>query len=132
MNVGDQQAIKKSWNNRELAGDLLIRENEARFDGTSITRGGFANPDIAWRGIKDSRVEPWKRIADRVGIALDDLNPETRDQSFNDAYVFLRDEAYYWGPFYSNFPWGVGSRVKTYEPWSLVPYFTAVWTIELN
>ncbi|MCZ6535487.1 MAG: ABC transporter substrate-binding protein [Chloroflexi bacterium] len=132
VNVGDQQAIKKSWNNRELAGDLLIRENEARFDGTSITRGGFTNPDIAWRGIKDPRVEPWKRIADRAGIALDDLNTETRDKSFNEAYVFLRDEAYYWGPFYSNLPWGVGSRIKTYEPWSLVPYFTAVWTIELN
>ena len=132
VNVGDQSAIKAQWNNRELAGSLLIRENEARFDGTSITRGGFTNPETRWRGVKDPRIEPWKRISDRAEVALDDLNPDTRDQSFNEAYEFLRDEAYYWGPFYSNLPWGVGPRVKSYAPWTLVPYFTAIWTVELK
>jgi ABC-type transport system substrate-binding protein len=132
VNIGDQQAIKQSWNNRELSGGLLMRENEARFDGTSLTRGGFTNPDMPWRALKDSRIEPWKSIADRVGVALDDINPDTRDQSFNDAYEYLRDEAYFWGPFSSNLPWGVGPRIKSYEPWSLVAYFTAAWSIELN
>ena len=132
VEIGDQAAIKDRWNNRELPGDLLIGDNEARFDGTSITRGGFANPNTAWRAVKDARVEPWKTIADRAGIALDDINEATRHQSFNEAYEYLRDQAYYWGPFSSNVPWGVGPRLKSYEPWTLVPYFTAVWTIELK
>ncbi len=132
VEIGDQAAIKDRWNNRELPGDLLIRDNEARYDGTSITRGGFANPNVAWRAVKDPRVEPWKTIADRAGIALDDINDATRHQSFNEAYEYLRDQAYYWGPFSSNVPWGVGPRLKSYEPWTLVPYFTAVWTIELK
>jgi len=132
VNVGDQQPIKKAWNNRELPGSFLLRTNEARFDGTSITRGGFADPETAWRAVKDPRIEPWKRIFDRAGIALDHINPDTRDKRFTEAYKILRDQAHWYGPFSSNVPWGLGPRIKTYEPWILVPYFTAVWTTELN
>ena len=55
-----------------------------------------------------------------------------REQQFNDAYKFIRDESMHWGPFYANVPWGAGPRVANYEPWKLVPYFTAPWTISLK
>ena len=132
VNVGDQQSIKAAWNNRQYAGDVLIRTNEARYDGTSITRGSYTNPDIAWRATADSRVEPWKSIADQVHVALNDINPETRPDSFTDVYRYLQDLSYTYGPFSSNVPWGVGPRIKKYEPWTLVPYLTGIWTIELN
>lgn len=132
VNVGDQQSIKKAWNNRLLAGSFLLRTNEARYDGTSITRGGYTNPNTAWRIVSDPAVEPWKSFADIANTAIGDVNTETRAQSFTDAYKLLREEAHWYGPFSSNIPWGVGSRVKSYEPWILVPYFTAPWTIELK
>ena len=132
VEVGEQQSIKAAWNNRQYGGDVLIRTNEARYDGTSLVRGGYTNPDIAWRPISDPRIEPWKTIAAPVHLALNDLNPDTRPQSFNKTYIYLRELNYTWGPFSSNVPWGVGPRIKTYQPWTLVPYFTAVWTIELN
>ena len=132
VNVGDQQSIKAAWNNRQYAGDVLIRTNEARYDGTSITRGSYTNPDIAWRATSDSRVEPWKSIADRVHVALNDIDLETRPDSFTEVYKYLQDLSYTYGPFSSNVPWGVGPRIKKYEPWTLVPYLTGIWTIELN
>ena len=73
VNVGDQQSIKAAWNNRQYGGDVLIRTNEARYDGTSLVRGGYTNPDIAWRPISDPAVEPWKTIAAPVHPALNDL-----------------------------------------------------------
>ncbi|MCY3691684.1 MAG: ABC transporter substrate-binding protein, partial [Chloroflexi bacterium] len=39
--VGDAAATRQQWNNREFPGDVLVRTNEARFDGTSITQGGY-------------------------------------------------------------------------------------------
>ncbi|MEE8158962.1 MAG: ABC transporter substrate-binding protein [Dehalococcoidia bacterium] len=132
VNVGDQQSIKKAWNNRQLPGSFLLRTNEARFDGTSITRGGYTNPKIAWRILDNPEVEPWKSIADIANRAIADVNIETRAQSFTETYKELREMAHWYGPFSSNIPWGVGPRIKTYEPWILVPYFTAVWTIELK
>jgi hypothetical protein len=131
VNIGDQGAIKDVWNNREIPGDVLIRDNEARYDGTSITRGGFCNVGTAWRAVKDPAFEPWKTICGEASKALDDAS-STREASFQTAYKYLRDESLMWGPFFSNVPWGIGPRVASYEPWTLVPYFTAPWTIELK
>ena len=49
--VGDAAATRQQWNNREFPGDVLVRTNEARFDGTSITQGGYLNEAIAWRAV---------------------------------------------------------------------------------
>lgn len=135
VNVGDASAVRAEWNNRQLPGTVLIRTNEARFDGTSIMTGAWTNPDIAWRAIKGPDFEPFASTSvPAARKALADLNPATRSASFNEAYKVLKDENLYWSAFYTNLPWGVGPKIKqgSYVPWTLVPYVTAIWTAEPN
>ncbi|MCH8062398.1 MAG: ABC transporter substrate-binding protein [Chloroflexi bacterium] len=130
--VGDASAVRQKWNNRQLPASVLVRTNEARFDGTSITTGGYNNPDIAWRSVKDPELEPWMtNTTIPVRKALNDLGP-TRNASFQEVYKILKDDAQQWSAFYTNLPWGVGSDIKpgSYKPWTLVPYVTAIWTAE--
>lgn len=131
--VGDASAVRQKWNNRELAGNMLVRTNEARFDGTSSMSGGYNNKDIAWRAIKDPDLEPWKSTTTPiVRKALADINLDTRHASFLEAYKVLKDDASFWSGFYTNLPWGIGKNADadSYVPWELVSYITAVWTLE--
>ena len=97
VNVGDASAVRGEWNNRQLPGAVLVRTNEARFDGTSIVTGSWNNPDIAWRAIKGPDFEPWKSTSVKAALlALNDINPATRAQSFNTAYKVLKDENLWW------------------------------------
>lgn len=131
--VGDAAATRQQWNNREFPGDVLVRTNEGRFDGTSITQGGYLNPDIAWRAVDNFENEPWASTTTPVvqkGLA--DLNAETRHASYNEMYEYLQDQAYWGDGFNTNVPWGLGADVASYEPWSLVPYVTAIWTLKLK
>ena len=133
IEVGDQAAIKQQWNNRSLPGDMLIRDNEARYDGTSITTGHYCNHDARWR-VNEPEVPDGAARCDKIKeLALNHVSQgDVRQQQFNDAYKFIKDESMHWGPFYANVPWGAGPRVANYEPWKLVPYFTAPWTISLK
>ena len=131
--VGDAAATRQAWNNREYPGDVLVRTNEARYDGTSITQGGYNNKAIAWRAIDDPEKEPWASTTTPVVIeGLSDLDESTRQQSYNEMYAYLYDQAYWGDGFNTNVPWGMGADVATYEPWSLVPYVTAIWTVTLK
>ena len=95
--VGDAAATRQAWNNREYPGDVLVRTNEARYDGTSIAQGGFLNSAIAWRAIDDPTKEPWaSSTTPVVEKGLSDLNAATRQQSYNEMYAYLYDQAY-WG-----------------------------------
>ncbi len=130
--VGDAAAVRQQWNNRQLPANVLVRTNEARFDGTSITTGGYNNKDVAWRSVRDPDQEPWlTNTTLQVRKALNDLSP-SRGNTFNETYVILKEDAQQWSAFYTNLPWGVGSDIKpgTYKPWTLVPYVTALWTAE--
>ena len=131
--VGDAAATRQAWNNREYPGDVLVRTNEGRYDGTSIAQGGYLNPAIAWRAIDDPKLEPWaSSTTPVVEKALSDLNPATRQQSYNEMYAYLYDQAYWGDGFNTNVPWGLSSEVAGYQPWSLVPYVTAIWTLTLK
>ena len=131
--VGAAAATRQAWNNREYPGDVLVRTNEARYDGTSITQGAYNNKAIAWRAIDDPVKEPWASTTTPVVIeGLSDLNPDTRQQSYNAMYAYLYDQAYWGDGFNTNVPWGLGADVASYEPWSLVPYVTAIWTVQLK
>ena len=131
--VGDAAATRQAWNNREYPGNVLVRTNEARYDGTSITQGAFNNKAIAWRAIDDPKKEPWASTTTPVVIeGLSDLNAATRQQSYNEMYAYLHDQAYWGDGFNTNVPWGLGTDVASYEPWSLVPYVTAIWTLRLK
>ena len=131
--VGDAAATRQQWNNREFPGDVLVRTNEARFDGTSITQGGYLNPAIAWRAVDNYENEPWASTTTPVvEKGLSDLNEATRSASYNEMYEYLQEQAYWGDGFNTNVPWGLGSDVASYEPWSLVPYVTAIWTLKLK
>ncbi len=131
--VGDAAATRQQWNNREFPGDVLVRTNEGRYDGTSITQGGFLNPAIAWRAVDNYENEPWASTTTPVvEKGLSDLNSATRAASYNEMYDYLQDQAYWGDGFNTNVPWGLGSDVASYEPWSLVPYVTAIWTLKLK
>ncbi len=118
-----------------MPGNVLVRTNEARFDGTSIVTGSWTNPDIAWRAINGPDFEPYASTSVAAAKkALADIDPLARPASFNEAYKVLKDENLWWSAFYTNLPWGVGSNIKTgtYKPWELVPYVTAIWTAQPN
>ena len=133
VSVGDAAATRQKWNNREYPGDVLVRTNEGRYDGTSITQGGYLNPDIAWRAVDNFENEPWASTTTPiVQKGLADLNAETRHASYNAMYDYLQDQAYWGDGFNTNVPWGLGADVASYEPWSLVPYVTAIWTLKLK
>ena len=133
IEVGDQAAIKQQWNNRSLPGDMLIRDNEARYDGTSITTGHYCNHDARWRVNEPETADGAARCDKIKEMALNHVvTGDEQWENFNTAYKFIRDESMHWGPFYANVPWGAGPRVANYEPWKLVPYFTAPWTISLK
>lgn len=131
--VGDAAATRQQWNNREFPGDVLVRTNEGRYDGTSITQGGYLNEAIAWRAVGNWENEPWASTTTPVvQQGLSDLNPATRAASYNEMYEYLQEQAYWGDGFNTNVPWGLGSDVASYEPWSLVPYVTAIWTLKLK
>ena len=131
--VGDAAATRQQWNNREFPGDVLVRTNEGRYDGTSITQGGYLNEAIAWRAVDNWENEPWASTTTPVvQKGLSDLNSATRAASYNEMYDYLQEQAYWGDGFNTNVPWGMGSDVASYEPWSLVPYVTAIWTLKLK
>ena len=47
------------------------------------------------------------------------------------APLWQRAEHYAWATIYTNLHLGVSKRIKTYQPWPLGPYPTALWTITL-
>jgi ABC-type transport system substrate-binding protein len=131
--VGDAASTRQQWNNRELPGDVLVRTNEARYDGTSIAQGSYLNKEIAWRVIDDPALEPWaSTTTPRVMEGLSDLNSETRHATYNAMWDYLQEETHWGDGFHTNVPWGLGSEIESYEPWSLVPYVTAIWTLKFK
>ena len=125
--VGDTASTRQQWNNRELPGDVLVRTNEARYDGTSIAQGSYLNKVIAWRVIDDPALEPWaSTTTPRVMEGLSDLNPETRHATYNAMWDYLQEETHWGDGFHTNVPWGLGADIASYEPWSLVPYVTDI------
>ena len=60
------------------------------------------------------------------------LGQEGETEAFNSLYRRLSEESYYIGVGYINIPWGVGSRIATWEPYPLSMWATAFHTITLK
>jgi ABC-type transport system substrate-binding protein len=67
-----------------------------------------------------------------VDQTLLEVDPVEREKVLNSTYRRLRDEAYYISPGYMNIPWGVGPRIKTWDPYPLALYVSALHTITLE
>ena len=131
LRVGDPGSIYAQRDNRELPGRILIRANEARYDTTSITRAMWCEgaarvcePDVSE---DDARLH--NLVQEKV---VNELDPETKLKNFQEVATVLREEGHGFSLFATNTPWAVGPRVKNWEPWPVVTYVTALWTIELE
>lgn len=125
--VGEASTVRERWFGRQLDGKVIIRANETRWDGGSITNGIYGDPEgnAHLGGKRDDLVAVAKE-------ALSVVDPALRQEAFNNAYKVLRDEHYEFGTGYVNLPWGVGPRIASWEPWPVVAYQTAIWTMKLN
>jgi ABC-type transport system substrate-binding protein len=125
--VGDEAALKKSQQlTEELYGQILWRDNETRIEAAGSLRSSFGQTDVPSRAHDDPE------IYTMVAQTLSKVDPAERVESLTETYRRLRDEAYYISPGYMNIPWGVGSRIQTWEPYPLALYFSALHTITLR
>lgn len=125
--VGEAATVRERWFDRQLDGKVIVRANETRWDGGSITNAVYGNPE--------GGAHLGGRRDDLVKVAKDALavvDPTLRQEAFNKAYAILREEHYEFGTGYVNLPWGVGPRIASWEPWPVVAYQTAIWTMQLN
>lgn len=125
--VGEAATVRERWFDRQLDGKVIVRANETRWDGGSITNAIYGNVE--------GGAHLGGRRDDLVKVAKDALavvDPAQRQQAFNDAYKILLEEHYEFGTGYVNLPWGVGPRIAEWEPWPVVAYQTAIWTMKLN
>ena len=56
---------------------------------------------------------------------------EERHDAYHEVYAAAREENYEWSIFSANTPWGISSNIKDWKPWPLLPYASALWTIEM-
>ncbi len=127
VRVSDSTGTKKRMAAGELDGQILWRENEARKNATIATSSGYGDPE---REINKTHADP--TIFSQIQGAMNVLDLEEREQAWKDVYTRLRDESYELGVGYVNIPWGVGPRVKTWEPYPFSLWISAVHTITLE
>ena len=127
VRVSEEAAVKKLTRLTEDAyGQVLFRDNETRLDGSSMLNGGYGrNPDRPDRSSRDPDVVA---LAKEIrGI----IEPDERTRRVAEFYLRARDESNELMMGYVNIPWGVSSRVLTWEPYPLAFYVNSVHTITL-
>jgi peptide/nickel transport system substrate-binding protein len=127
VRVGDETALKDAVNNTgSLYGQIIWRDNEARVDGVSTLRSGFATPDNEGRSHNNPEIFGLAR----QGIAV--IDPAQKQATLVKTYQRLRDEGYRFSIGYVNIPWGVGPRVVEWTPQPMAFYPSALHTIRLK
>jgi peptide/nickel transport system substrate-binding protein len=127
VKVGEQAALKKAQSlTEDLYGQILWRDNETRIEAAGSLRNSFGQPENISRAHDDPE------LFALVDQALAVVDPVEREKVLNSTYRRLRDEAYFITPGYMNIPWGVGPRIRTWEPYPLALYVSAVNTITLE
>jgi hypothetical protein len=82
VKVGDETALKQAFLTPELHGQILIRDNEARMDGSSSLRTSYATPDHAGRMTEDPEIV--QMVQDSLGV----FDPDERVAVFNQGSFF--------------------------------------------
>jgi peptide/nickel transport system substrate-binding protein len=127
VEVGDAATIRNRWFAKELAGGVLIRPNETKFDAASSLTGYYA--DFKGRIHFGAEREDLKQA---VIDAKAELDPAKRQQAYNDMYKILYEAHYEPSLGHVDLPWGVSSRIATWDPWPMTPYLSSLWTITLK
>jgi peptide/nickel transport system substrate-binding protein len=126
VRIGDETATKKAANTTdELYGQVLWRDNEARVDGASIMRSGYAQPDNV------SRSHNSQALFDKTVETMAVIDPALRHQAWNELYKIAKDEAHRMAIGYINIPWGVGPNVLEWTPQPMAFYPSNLHTIVL-
>ena len=127
VKVGDKAALNKARSfTEDLHGQILWRENETRVDGGGALRSSWGTPE------QISRTHDDPELFTMVKQALAVFDPVEREKVLNSTYRRLRDEAYDISLGYTNLPWGVGPRIRTWDPYPLAFYPSALHTITLK
>ncbi len=127
VRVGDQAALKKAYQlTEELYGQILWRDNETRIDASGILRSSYGIPDRISRAHNDPELFA---LTDK---ALAVFDPIEQEKTLNSAYRRMRIEAYEISPGYINIPWGLGPRIRTWQPYPLAFYVSALEAITLK
>jgi hypothetical protein len=126
VRVGDEASINASRRDGALAGQVTWRDNEARLDGSSISRSSYGTPDQTDRMTNDPEVHALVKST----LAVTDL--AERPQAMNRLYLRLREETHELGIGYVNIPWAVGPRVVEWQPFAFSFYPSGMHTIVLQ
>jgi ABC-type transport system substrate-binding protein len=126
VRVGNSSTIRGAWANGELNGELIWRDNETRRDATSTMNSGYADPEAA---IRRSDNADFRVIAQAATRTVDD---DERAIAMAELYKLAKDEGYEIGIGYANIPWGVGSRIASWEPYPLAPNVSGLHTVRLK
>ena len=127
VKVGDEVATRERWFNGQLDGEWIIRPNEGRWDGAVGINALYVD--------FDSAVHLGGRREDNQAMALEALtvvDPEKRQEAMAAVYKVLHDEHYEWSTGITHFLYGVSPRIQGWQPWPLVAYITALWTIDIE
>jgi peptide/nickel transport system substrate-binding protein len=126
VRVGDEASINASRRDGALAGQITWRDNEARLDGSSISRSSYGTPEQTDRLTNDPELHALVKST----LAVTDL--AERPQALNRLYRRLRDETHEFGIGYVNIPWAVGPRVLEWQPFAFSFYPSGMHTIVLE
>ena len=125
VEAGQNVSIRERVRNRELDGHVYFRSNEGRWDGGSLVRS-MHYLDSSLRQSEDPELV---KVADE-GLSV--MDPALRHDAYNKMYRASWEAHYSFSTIYTNLPLGISKRIKTYQPWPLGPYPTAMWTITLS
>lgn len=126
VRVAEANTLRTQRETGELNGQVYIRDNDARWDGASLARSEYGDLESLIRLSEDPALIAVIHEAEQA------LTPEDRGEAYTRAYKILHEEGYQIGTGTISRVWGVASRVKGWQPLSLIPRPTALWTIRID
>jgi ABC-type transport system substrate-binding protein len=129
VKVGDEtNLLSQSRTTNDLNGQVVWRDNDTRPDASARLRSEYATPALGRR----SRSHNDPELVALTEKALGVFDPVEREKALEGVYRRVRDESYHINLGYVNIPWGVGPRIRTWEPYPMVLYASALHTITLK
>ena len=131
VRVGDPSTLTQNTalNPQIFDGQILWRDQDTRLDAAGILRLFYLTPQL---GGPAARLHNDPELFARVEQAMAAIGKEEEEKIFNSTYRRLREEAYQIPIGYINVPWGVGPRIRTWEPYPLAQWASALHTITLE